>query len=148
MSYYYIRVHCASKKQLRSVQSDVREIASCGCYDYGSVFISKEAFGKDEANSHAESLASLGYDATLVSTDDPYLRNLFLSGRSVSSALPDPAPVRCPCCGSTQIQAVKKGFSFGKAAMGVALFGQIGSSAGLIGAEKTDRVCLNCGKKF
>lgn len=60
----------------------------------------------------------------------------------------DPGPVRCPDCGSTQIQVVKKGFGFGKAAAGGLLAGPLGLLAGGIGAGKIERVCINCGRKF
>lgn len=56
--------------------------------------------------------------------------------------------VRCPKCGSTQIQAMKKGFGFGKAAVGAWVAGPVGLLAGGIGAGKVQRVCLKCGKKF
>lgn len=54
----------------------------------------------------------------------------------------------CPFCGSTQIQVVKKGFGFGKAAAGAWVAGPVGLLAGGIGAGKVQRVCLKCGKKF
>lgn len=57
-------------------------------------------------------------------------------------------PVKCPYCGSTQIQAVKKGFSGGKAVVGGLIAGPIGLAAGAIGSGDIERVCLNCGKKF
>jgi ribosomal protein L7/L12 len=57
--------------------------------------------------------------------------------------------IRCPRCNSTQIQIMRKNdFSFGKAAMGTAMFGGVGSAAGLIGTGKTERVCVNCGHRF
>lgn len=55
---------------------------------------------------------------------------------------------RCPYCGSHSIQAVKKGFGLGKAAAGGLLLGPVGLFGGVIGSNKIQRVCLNCGKKF
>ena len=57
-------------------------------------------------------------------------------------------PVKCPYCGSTQIQAVRKGFSGGKAIIGGIVAGPIGLAAGAIGSDKIERFCLNCGHKF
>lgn len=54
----------------------------------------------------------------------------------------------CPYCGSTNIQAVKKGFSAGKAIVGGAIAGPVGLAAGAIGSNKIERVCINCGKTF
>ena len=56
--------------------------------------------------------------------------------------------VKCPKCGSEQIQAEKKGFGFGKALIGAALTGGIGLLAGGIGASKVRLVCLKCGNKW
>lgn len=56
--------------------------------------------------------------------------------------------LRCPYCGSSQIQMMKNGFSFGKAAAGVVVAGPVGAVGGAIGSNKTQRVCLSCGKKF
>ncbi len=41
--------------------------------------------------------------------------------------------VRCPKCGSTQIQAMKRGWKL---------------TTGLIGSSKIERVCLNCKNRF
>ncbi|HCM22753.1 MAG TPA: hypothetical protein DHW78_00295 [Ruminococcaceae bacterium] len=54
----------------------------------------------------------------------------------------------CPKCGSQSIQAYKKGFSAGKAAVGAYLVGPLGIAAGGIGSKKTVVVCLNCGHKW
>jgi predicted nucleic-acid-binding Zn-ribbon protein len=41
--------------------------------------------------------------------------------------------VKCPKCGSTQVQASKRGWSFW---------------TGMIGMNKVTLTCLNCGNKF
>jgi DNA-directed RNA polymerase subunit RPC12/RpoP len=41
--------------------------------------------------------------------------------------------VKCPKCGSTQIQLMKRGWKL---------------TTGLIGANKVERVCMNCKHKF
>jgi len=56
--------------------------------------------------------------------------------------------VCCPHCGSIQIAAINKGFSVGKAAVGVALFGVIGALGGALGSNKPMVVCLKCGYKW
>lgn len=55
--------------------------------------------------------------------------------------------VCCPRCHSSSIQVVKKGFSFGKAAVGTLLFGSVGAVAGLA-SNKYQRVCAACGHKW
>lgn len=54
----------------------------------------------------------------------------------------------CPRCGSTSLSADKKGFGFGKAAVGSVLAGPVGLLAGGIGAKKIEITCLNCGYRF
>lgn len=54
----------------------------------------------------------------------------------------------CPCCGKTNIQAVKKGFGLGKAAVGGLLLGPVGLLGGAIGANNIQFVCLSCGHKW
>lgn len=60
----------------------------------------------------------------------------------------DKNSARCPYCGSSQVQAVKKGFGVGKAVAGAVLLGPVGVLGGAIGSNKVQRVCLSCGKKF
>jgi len=52
---------------------------------------------------------------------------------------------RCPQCGSSSLQAMKKGASVGQAAVGAFLLGPIGLLAGGIGSNKTKVVCISCG---
>lgn len=53
--------------------------------------------------------------------------------------------VKCPCCGSMQITANKKGYSAGKAVAGLAIAGGIGLLAGFIGSGNIKITCLKCG---
>lgn len=55
--------------------------------------------------------------------------------------LQDEDKVYCPNCLSTQITAQKKGFSVGQAIT----FGML---AGMVGSNKIEITCLNCGNKF
>jgi len=67
---------------------------------------------------------------------------------SQAAAVEEPV-VRCPRCKSTQVQAFRKGFRAGRAAVGWAFFGIFGALAGgSLGAGKVDLVCLKCGKRF
>lgn len=45
----------------------------------------------------------------------------------------EPEEIRCPKCGSTQIQLQKRGWKI---------------TTGIIGSSKIERVCLNCKNKF
>lgn len=56
--------------------------------------------------------------------------------------------LRCPKCGSAQINVDKKGFSGKKAVAGAVMFGVIGAAAGTIGQNKVQLTCLNCGERF
>jgi len=56
--------------------------------------------------------------------------------------------IKCPKCGSNQLSAQKKGFSFGKALVGGILTGGVGLLAGTIGSGKVKITCLSCGKEF
>lgn len=61
--------------------------------------------------------------------------------------------MKCPRCGSKNIQLAgkhRKGFSVGKAVGGAALTGGIGALVGFAGkqTQKSDWVCLDCGKSF
>ncbi|WP_027416118.1 TerD family protein [Aneurinibacillus terranovensis] len=56
--------------------------------------------------------------------------------------------MRCPRCHSTQIVSGKKGFGFGKAAVGTIIFGPIGLLGGFIGSKKLEFSCTRCGNKW
>lgn len=56
--------------------------------------------------------------------------------------------VHCPKCKGTQITSKTKGFSFGKALAGTALFGQVGALGGTIGSNKNRLVCSHCGYEW
>jgi DNA-directed RNA polymerase subunit RPC12/RpoP/ribosomal protein L7/L12 len=58
------------------------------------------------------------------------------------------ARLRCPKCGGTNIQFVKKGFSLGGAVFGGLLAGGAGLVAGGLGSNDVMCVCSNCGHKW
>ncbi|MBN7771834.1 hypothetical protein [Clostridium aminobutyricum] len=60
----------------------------------------------------------------------------------------DIGAVKCPYCGSTQIQAFNKGFGLGKAVVGGALLGYAGLLGGFVGSKKVMVTCLKCGKRW
>lgn len=71
----------------------------------------------------------------------------------LSKTLQEQNKLKCPYCGSTNIQLLgqhRKGFSVGKAVGGAVLTGGVGTLAGFVGkkTKKTDFVCMNCGKQF
>ena len=53
--------------------------------------------------------------------------------------------LHCFKCGSSQLSANKKGFGFGKAAVGGLLTGGVGLLGGFIGSRKVKITCLRCG---
>ena len=59
-----------------------------------------------------------------------------------------PTEVRCPKCGSTQIQAGERGFDAGSALVGGLLFGALGLLFGAPGKNNIQRICLNCKHQF
>lgn len=58
------------------------------------------------------------------------------------------ARLRCPKCGGTNIQFVKKGFSLGGAVLGGLLAGGAGLVAGCLGSNDVMCVCSNCGHQW
>lgn len=58
------------------------------------------------------------------------------------------ARLRCPKCGGTNIQFVKKGFSLGGAVLGGLLAGGAGLVAGGLGSNDVMCVCSNCGHRW
>lgn len=56
--------------------------------------------------------------------------------------------LRCPKCGGTNIQFVKKGFSLGGAVLGGLLAGGAGLVAGGLGSNDVMCVCSNCGHRW
>jgi len=56
--------------------------------------------------------------------------------------------VRCPVCGSEQIQAGKKGFDTTKGICGFALCGPLGFLFGQHKASELERICIKCGHKW
>jgi len=56
--------------------------------------------------------------------------------------------IKCPYCSSTNYTVGKKGFGFGKAAVGAVLLGPAGLLAGGIGSKDLEFTCLNCGKTY
>jgi tellurium resistance protein TerD len=56
--------------------------------------------------------------------------------------------IKCPRCGSTKVHVDKKGFDYGDACCGAALFGPLGLLCGGMESNKLMATCMNCGKKF
>ncbi|WP_226670327.1 hypothetical protein [Metabacillus litoralis] len=56
--------------------------------------------------------------------------------------------ITCPKCNSDQLQVGEKGYSLGKAAVGVITIGAIGALAGLHGKNKIKLSCLRCGNSW
>lgn len=54
----------------------------------------------------------------------------------------------CPSCGKPTIQAMKKGFGFGEAAVGALILGPIGILGGAVGANEIEFVCTTCGHRW
>jgi len=54
----------------------------------------------------------------------------------------------CPKCGSKNIHIEKRGFDAGGACCGALLVGPFGLLCGQSGANKLEKTCLSCNKKF
>lgn len=54
----------------------------------------------------------------------------------------------CPKCGSKNIHIEKKGFDANSACCGALLVGPLGLLCGQSNANKLEKTCLSCGKKF
>lgn len=58
-------------------------------------------------------------------------------------------PLKCPCCGEMYewkyVGMDNKGFSAGKAALGVVALGPLGLAAGALGKKKATYYCGKCG---
>jgi hypothetical protein len=54
----------------------------------------------------------------------------------------------CPKCGSRNIHVDKKGYGAGKGCCGAIFLGPLGLLCGQKGANKIEKTCLNCKKKF
>lgn len=63
-------------------------------------------------------------------------------------SVPQPEPIRCRKCGSTQIAAGGRGFGIGKAAVGGLLLGPVGLVAGALGSSALLVTCLKCGARW
>jgi tellurium resistance protein TerD len=56
--------------------------------------------------------------------------------------------ILCPKCGSKNVFVSKRGFNASDACCGALLVGPLGLLCGQSGANKIERNCLDCGKKF
>lgn len=56
--------------------------------------------------------------------------------------------IKCPKCGNDQLHIGEKGYSLGKAAVGVVTLGFVGALAGLHGKNKIKIHCLKCGNTW
>jgi hypothetical protein len=62
--------------------------------------------------------------------------------------LPQDNIILCPKCGSNNIFISKRGFDASNACCGAILLGPLGLLCGQDGANRIEKNCLNCGKKF
>lgn len=104
-----------------------------------SGFITEGSYTRETASSIVTRFKELGITAIAVRSDEAEAKSM--------DAAPPPE-IRCPYCGSTNIQIAKKGFSAGGAALGAFLLGPIGVLGGAVGANDVERVCVSCGRKL
>jgi DNA-directed RNA polymerase subunit RPC12/RpoP len=75
------------------------------------------------------------------------LQNGNVANTSQSEAQPANM-LRCPKCGSSNIFVAKKGYSASNGCCGAVMFGPLGLLCGASGANKLEKTCLDCKKKF
>ena len=115
---------------------------------YGYLYLHLQGFksniGSMEAASHENSLI----------IQPPHLQEFekarVILAEKLQEAHPDRTSeqVKCSNCGSTQLTASQKGYSYKKAVAGALLTGGIGLLAGGIGSKKIIITCLNCGHQW
>lgn len=124
-----------------------RKIFAARIRKYYPDLISEEKAAEIAASENSVIVSGIGFDEADIFRQlmQETYRNIVV--RKVGSTANIEEKTRCPRCGSTSIQMVRKGFSFGKATIGNILFGPVGSVAGL-GSDKYQRLCCKCGCKF
>lgn len=121
-----------------ATQKDVTAMNNLGVL-YGEGHLGKPDYAL--AHSYCKLAAEAGSETAKTNTDIYY--NAFI--REMQTIARSNNVVHCPKCKGTDISTQAKGFSFGKAVVGTALFGQIGALGGTIGSNQSKLVCRRCG---
>jgi len=87
--------------------------------------------------------AKCGHDVPADAPECPWCANH--KGEPVP---PGEEPVRCPRCGSTQIDTVQRSYNSCCGCLGFLLFQWLGLLLGFLGAGDVDLVCRNCGARW
>jgi len=59
-----------------------------------------------------------------------------------------PPPPRCPHCGSEQLSMTRGAYNSGCGCLGLLLFGWLGLLLGLLGMDRLEMVCMQCGTRW
>lgn len=132
------RVQLFSPNRLESIDKFARYVRSVSPVEWkrkGDSLVTKDLYPKSIAEEILrEACPSHSKDCAKLLPPDP------------DEPLPEISDAtRCPKCGSYSIKSESRGFRYGRAAFGTALFGTGGAVAGI---ESGGKVCANCGCKF
>lgn len=106
-------------------------------------FLSVESFNdKQQKIEKSTDIQPVVYQAPIV------VQPVVVQSVIVQPAVQDKIQINCPKCGSTQVNANKKGFDIGQALVGGVLTGGIGLAAGFWGSNEIRLNCLKCGHRW
>ncbi len=120
------------QKCMKEIDESSRFCRFCGAEQIMKKVVSIEELNKEVYNNNQENISD---EEDVVTDLDKAKKALNLE-------------IKCPYCSSKSFHYEKKGYSVGKAVVGVALVGTVGLLGGAIGSNDRIRICDGCGKQF